>query len=207
MIAMTLVAVLVLALGVLIVAPKSPSRHVTPLDAASWIVAALDSTGDVDYDTSIALDSNDKVHISYRDETNCDLKYATNAGGSWAYSTLDSTGDVGRFTSIAVDASNKVHISYIDFRNYDLKYATNAGGSWANITLDSTGYVGLFTSIAVDSSNNVHISYYDMTNYDLKYATNAVAIPEFGTAGVVMMIMATVCMFVALRRTMVPTKK
>ena len=29
--------------------------------------------------TSIAIDSNGKVHISYLDDTNNDLKYATNA--------------------------------------------------------------------------------------------------------------------------------
>ena len=38
-----------------------------------WIVQVM-----LDYDTSIAIDSNNKVHISYYDGTNDDLKYATN---------------------------------------------------------------------------------------------------------------------------------
>ena len=205
--AMALVAILVLAMVVLNVAPNSPFRRTTTSDAASWIVEAVDSPGTVGYYTSIAVDSSNKVHISYEDQVNSDLKYATNAGGSWANITLDSTGYVGWFTSIAVDSNDKVHISYYDGTNYDLKYATNAGGSWANITLDSTGNVGYYTSIAVDSSDKVHISYQDYTNYDLKYAYDTEVIPEFGTAGMVMMMMATVCMFVALRRTMAPTKK
>ena len=52
-------------------------------------------TGDVGMYTSIAVDSQDKVHISYYDCTNGDLKYITNATGSWVSETLDSTGDVG----------------------------------------------------------------------------------------------------------------
>ena len=41
------------------------------------------SGGDVGECTSIAIDTADKVHISYYDSSNSDLKYATNASGSW----------------------------------------------------------------------------------------------------------------------------
>jgi hypothetical protein len=46
--------------------------------------STIDSTGDVGLQSSIAVDSNSGVHISYLDNTNGDLKYATNADGSWA---------------------------------------------------------------------------------------------------------------------------
>jgi hypothetical protein len=76
--------------------------------------------------TSIAVDSNNKVHISYYDWINKDLKYATGYPyGSWVTETVDSAGDVGSSTSIAVDSNNKVHISYYDRTDKDLKYATN----------------------------------------------------------------------------------
>ncbi|MFH0889067.1 MAG: hypothetical protein V1871_07670 [Planctomycetota bacterium] len=137
-----------------------------------WVCSTLDSTGCVGGYTSIAIDSSNKVHISYWDYTNGDLKYATNASGVWVCSTLDSADRVGGYTSIAIDSNNKVHISYYDSTNSDLKYATNATGSWICSTIDSTGDVGDYTSIAIDSNNKVHISYYDSINGDLKYATN-----------------------------------
>ena len=135
-------------------------------------VNILDSAFDVGGYTSIAIDSNNKIHISYYDASNRDSKYATNASGSWVYAIVDSTGNVGGDSSIAIDSNNKVHISYYYATNGDLKYATNASGSLVYTTLYSIGNVGLYTSIAIDSNNKVYISYYDATNYDLKYATN-----------------------------------
>src|SRR5512135_3762845 len=89
-----------------------------------WAISTID-TGGVGLYTSIAVDSNNKVHISYYDATNHALKYATNASGDWASSIIDSAGDVGEFSSIAVDSNNHVHISYYDATNQELKYATN----------------------------------------------------------------------------------
>ncbi len=53
--------------------------------------------------TSIAVDGNDYVHISYYDAINKDLKYATNASGQWVTSVVNSKGTVGKYTSIDVE--------------------------------------------------------------------------------------------------------
>ena len=96
--------------------------------------------------TSIAIDSYNKVHISYYDVSNRDLKYVTGyPSGPWDIQTVDSSVYVLLYfysivnTSIATDSNNKVHISYYDATNDDLKYATNALGSWVTQTVDSTG--------------------------------------------------------------------
>ena len=148
--------------------------------ASGWIPEDVDHfsnyEGAVGLGNSIAVDSNNKVHISYATYNIGAVKYATNAGGSWTVTTIDSSGVLGDLdgsTSIALDSRDKVHISYYDFMNGNLKYATNVGGSWATYTLDSMGTVGLSSSIAIDSNDKVHISYYDRTSADLKYATNA----------------------------------
>ena len=56
------------------------NRDVTPgtgnCQSTNFDCEPVDSTGDVGWNTSIAIDSSDNVHISYRDTTNGDLKYA-----------------------------------------------------------------------------------------------------------------------------------
>ena len=138
-----------------------------------WITTSVDNSGDVGHYTSLIVDSNDHYHISYYDNSNDDLKYATSTSGSWVTTTVDSSGNVGKYGSIAIDSNDAVHISYRDSTNDDLKYATcssscTSASSWTNSTIDSVGNVGSRTSIAIDSNDAVHISYNDITNGDLK---------------------------------------
>lgn len=58
------------------------------------------------------LDTSDHAHISYNDESNGDLRYATNKSGQWVTAAVESNGNVGWYTSLALDASDKAHISY-----------------------------------------------------------------------------------------------
>jgi hypothetical protein len=145
-----------------------------------WVTETVDSAGDVGLFTSIAVDSNNKAHISYSQYrwmppvgASFDLRYATDASGSWVTETVDS-GYVGWFTSVTTDSNNSVHISYLAPTNYVIKYATNASGSWDTQTVDNVQYLpelsSEYTSIAMDSYNKVHISYVDV--FGLKYATN-----------------------------------
>jgi len=112
-------------------------------DGSQWQYEVVDGSEQTVLNASIAIDSNNKVHISYHDVTNFDLKYATNASGSWQTVSIDEYG--GYYSSIAVDSNNKVHIGYYGGSpSGDLKYATNASGSWQTITVDSTENVGQF---------------------------------------------------------------
>ena len=97
--------------------------------SGSWSTGTVDDSGDVDGYTSIALDSSDKVHISYQGNG---LKHTTNTSGLWVTETVDSSG--GMYTSIALDSSDKAHISYY---TGGLKYATNISGSWVTETVDN----------------------------------------------------------------------
>ena len=47
-------------------------------NSTAWEYVTVDSAGTVGLHTSLALDSLDSVHVSYVDETNRNLKYATN---------------------------------------------------------------------------------------------------------------------------------
>ena len=142
-------------------------------DGQFWQNETVDSENEVGMWSSIAIDKNDHVHISYRSRgSNKDLKYAYFDGNSWSIETVDSKGDVGVFSSISLDSGNRPHIAYYDgLPNRDLKYAHHNGDGWINETVDSTGYVGEAPSIVIDSNDRPHIAYYDYwPNYYLKYA-------------------------------------
>ena len=88
----------------------------------------VDSTGNVGWFTSLALDSSNNPHISYYDAWSDALKYVYDSDGDGDLTdetsqTVDSTDNVGYFTSLALDAFGYVHISYYDDTNEDLKYA------------------------------------------------------------------------------------
>jgi hypothetical protein len=121
--------------------------------------------------TSIAVDANDKVHVSYYDSTNEQLKYATNSSGSWVVTTVAAAPSTAYGTSIGVDTNGKVHIAY-EGTNGDLMYATNSSGSWVTTVIEGSAWSS-DVSMALDSNNRVHISYFNSVDFDLKYATNA----------------------------------
>jgi hypothetical protein len=166
----------------------------------SWAIYSLKYGVAVDDgSTSIALDSNDNVHICFN--YGLSVGYFTNASGSWVGESIDGAYDPGsdgfNSVSLALDSKDKVRVSYCDTWNQTVNYATNADGSWAISIIDAGGQG---CSLELDSADQVHISYYGTEG--IMYATNAEqVIPEFGPAGVVVVVMATVCIFVALRRT------
>ncbi len=143
-------------------------------ESGAWVTSTIDTiTG---ASISIALDSGNKVHVSYAGTS---IFYATNASGSWSarnFVDVSSSGtatyaDQLKYTSIGVDSADKVHIAYFDDYFDDLLYATNESGAWVASTIDSSGYVGYYPSLDIDSGDNIHIAY--CSNTKVKYATNS----------------------------------
>jgi hypothetical protein len=149
---------------------------VAALAGEQWNVEVVDAAGNVGQDNSLALDGNDRAHISYREflsASSGNLKYAEWTGSAWAVETVDTRGNVGRYTSVAVDGQGYPHISYYySSSGFNLKYARWNGSQWLTEAVYTPGNVGLYTSIALDGQGRPHISFYDATpaNKDLKYA-------------------------------------
>jgi hypothetical protein len=150
----------------------APLRRAAPPDYN--IITKLDSAGIVGWDTSITIGTDGLGLISYRDETNDDLKVAhcnNTACSSATITTLDTGG--GSSTSITIGADGLGLISYRDYNYEDLKVAhcSNIACSSATTSiLDSAGDVGKYTSITIGADGLGLISYTDDTNYDLKVA-------------------------------------
>jgi hypothetical protein len=166
------------------------------LNGSSWEIHVLSEPVHGGYSTSMALDSNDKVHIAHGDYTSHILSYVfvdpaalpppvpvpdpvpptppspftTPASPAETIKTIDSSGNVGKYSSLALDAEGNPHISYHDVTNDDLKYAYCNGSTWHVETVDYSTWLGLYTSLALDSNGNPCISYYDNWDSDLRYA-------------------------------------
>lgn len=169
--------------------------HMVYRDASGRIIHETNSSGawtketvnnslyvdDVDGEDSmsIAVDSQNKIHIAYGGGLSSDLNYITNISGSWITTVIDqhlagtqgsSPAGNGVGNSIKVDSSNKVYISYTF--NSQLKYASNASGSWVTTALTPTNCLGN-TSLGIDSNNNLHICYAAYGPWSIKCTTNA----------------------------------
>jgi hypothetical protein len=124
---------------------------------------------------SLALDGDGDAHISYFDDTNDDLKYATDRFGAWTTEVVDPGGR--HSISIAADYYGIPHISYFSMSN-ELKYAVWVGGGAGNCFAGSNwdcetingGIYGIHSSIALDGTANPHILFSSQME-DLKYAT------------------------------------
>ena len=151
--------------------------------ATSWTTTTVDNAGDVGLYASLALSGTGRLHVTYWDFTNADLKYATCAvscatGANWQAVTVDGSGSGGSATALALDASGGVHVTYSDNTNGNLRYATcpatcTVAAGWQAMTVDSVGEVASSSALVVDGNGRVHVAYRDDTNSNLKYATCA----------------------------------
>ena len=150
--------------------------------SSSWSTVELNasSTSTGIGDQSIAVDSNNGIHITYQVDTN--LTYAAcssscTSASSWTNTTVH-TDTVGWFDrgEIAIDSNDHLYISYAKGSSYaasNLTYATcssscTSASSWTNTTFDTNG--GNQRSMALDSNDRVHISYHSsVTDKSLRY--------------------------------------
>ena len=139
---------------------------------SEWSIQTIDSLGGVGACTSITLDANNYVHISYYDTWNEVLKYAIYNGKKWSTEKIElHYNEYGTSSSIGVDSNNQPHISHQHYGvpfSSDLYYSYYDGNEWQTERADSLGDLGA-TSLAIDQNDGIHISYVDFADHNLKY--------------------------------------
>jgi len=137
-------------------------------------VTTIDSNGGgVGFYISMALDTNDRPHISYidvSDDSEHKLKYAIWTGNEWRIELLDSSKEYDSDTSLAIDSNDDPHIAYYDSDSEVLKYAKYNRNKWSIEIIDQVGWDGGYPSIVLDSNDHPHIGYRENENWSIKYA-------------------------------------
>ena len=143
-------------------------------NGASWDIEPIDANSDEEWYMypSIAIDSNDKPHISYGMDTATDpLYYGEKTGVSWSLSPIITDRRCGR-SDIVLDSNDKPHIAFSDWTNDCLGYVEKTGGSWVDTYIDC--YEVYSPSIVLDEYNHPHIAYITLAypgGADSNYAT------------------------------------
>jgi hypothetical protein len=145
------------------------------LDGGTWSVDKIDTHGT--WYTSIAVGSNGRPQIAYRDETIHAIKYAFFDGTSWHVETVAASSEVSSYTWLALDSFGNPSIAYKGDSN-SLIYARRVGGVWTldTVATNCSGYLSLAMS-----GSTAHIAYYSKSAA-LEYASAQV--PEPSSAAV-----------------------
>lgn len=122
-------------------------------------------------DDALALDGNDRPHLSYNEGNvvgSIQFKYAYWTGSAWISTTLVSNLPTGAYSSLQLDDSDAPHLSHNAHGH--LTYAYLAGSSWITQAVEGSGNTVGENALALDNTGQPHISYYDGDQQALRYA-------------------------------------
>lgn len=138
-------------------------------DGQEWQIEVVDDSLDDWYPghPSIALDRNDRPHVTYFYKWESETRYAVRNDSGWQIEVVDPY-NVTMGTSLVLDSLDYPHISY----GYAPFYAYWDGEAWQFETVDD--YRGEYSSLALDSLYHPHIVCYDSYHDDLRYARGIV---------------------------------
>lgn len=125
----------------------------------SWDIEPIDAGATYYSDCSIAIDSNDKPHVSYLYGFGGHehLWYGEKTGVSWTLVPIRTDIRCGT-NDITIDSNDKPHIVFCDYTNDCLVYEEKTGSSWSETYFDCVNEP-LCPSITLDEYDHPHIAY------------------------------------------------
>ena len=139
-----------------------PSLKYAFFDGTTWSSDTIEVGG---YSTSVAVDENNRPHISHITGAN-ELKYVRYDGNTWVSETVAQDALYFGATSLALTPTGAAYITFSDSAlPRRLFFATNISGSWEVTYLAD----GRQSSLALDSLGNQHVLFYSEGTGELKY--------------------------------------
>ena len=139
---------------------------------ADWEVTSIGS-GPIPYQYNIglALDSAGSPALTYYDDADGDLVFASLDGGSWTLETVASDGNVGKHSSLAFDGQGRAAVTFFEQTSGsegNIQFAVDEGGTWVLETVGSLseysdGNARRNSSLAFDSQGRAHVAFSDTT--------------------------------------------
>ncbi len=139
-------------------------------DGSGWNVTEIGS-GPIpyQYNVALALDSLGLPAVTYYDDTDQDLIFASFKGGSWSLEVAAEEGNVGKYSSLAYDSEGRPAATF--FRQTggtegEIVFASRGEDGW---TLETVGGLDAFSennarrnsSLAFDSKGRAHVTFSD----------------------------------------------
>lgn len=140
-------------------------------DGSGWEITPIGSGPIVyQFNVGLAVDSNSNPGLTYYNDTDQDLIYASLSNGTWTLETVADEGDVGRYSSLAFDANDQPAITYYaktGFLTGDIMFATKGDDGW---TVETVGGLTEFrdqnarrnSSLAFDSQGRPNVVFSDV---------------------------------------------
>ena len=138
---------------------------------STWTTKRLTWTSGDSANPTIAVDSNNYIHVVWYDVSSGNLeiyyKKSTDGGSSWTTKRLTWNSGGSFSPTIAADANNHLHVVWEDDTpgNREIYYrrSTDGGSSWITKRLTWTSGTSQVPFIAVDFRNQLHVTWHDDT--------------------------------------------
>jgi hypothetical protein len=138
-----------------------------------WVVEALNANLYIASIVSAVMDSQDNIHIVFRDDASRQLYYAVQSGSNWNITDLGEMSKMWRF-SLVLDTSGNPHIAgYPGILESEMRYLYKDGGNWTLETVDTadqrrSSELQDTSDIEFDPDGHPHLLYcyqYDFHHY------------------------------------------